>query len=109
MFGQRKKVRPGQQRKQCKHPSQACQAHQACQAMPSNASNASTSSNVTSFLSKMLTSPDVMLDPSFFNTDLVGLENLFVQTCFKTCELERKKEKEKKQEAVSAAVEVQIF
>jgi hypothetical protein len=76
---------------------------------PSMPSNTSTSSNVMSFLSKMLASPDVMLDPSFFNTDLAGLENMFVQTCFETCELERKKEKEKKQEAVSAAVEAQIF
>jgi hypothetical protein len=76
---------------------------------PSTPSNTSASSNVVSFLSKTLASPDVMLDPSFFNMDLAGLKNLFVQTCFDTCELERKKEKKKKQEAVSAALEVQIF
>jgi hypothetical protein len=61
------------------------------------------------FFSKMLTSPEVMQHPSFFNADLAGLEKMFVQTCFETCELARKKEKEKKQEAFSAAVEVQIF
>jgi hypothetical protein len=111
MFGRRKKSDqdnnasnasiPAKHAKHTKHTKHTKHAKQRKQS--------STSSNVTSFLSKMLTSRDVMLDPSFFNKDLVGLENLFVQTCFKTCELERKKEKEKKQEAVSAAVEVQIF
>ncbi len=67
--------------------------------------------NLKEFLHKMLASPDVIDDPSFFKKDLspAMLQSMFLDTCDKTCELERKKEKERKQEAVGAALEVQIF
>jgi hypothetical protein len=47
-----------------------------------------------------------MLDsPSFFMKDMTAesLHRLFLETCKETCALEIKKQKEKKQEAVSAA------
>jgi hypothetical protein len=62
-----------------------------------------------SFLSKILASPDAMKNPSFFTVDKNKLESMFLQTCNETCELERRKQKEKKQEAVSVAVQLQIF
>ena len=37
------------------------------------------------------------------------IESMFLETCKETCELARRKVKEKNQEAVSVAVEIQFF
>jgi hypothetical protein len=53
-----------------------------------------------------------MLDsPSFFMKDMTAesLQRLFLETCKETCTLAIKKQKEKKQEAVSAASQAQPF
>jgi hypothetical protein len=64
--------------------------------------------NLKMFLSKVLASPDVMQDPSFFKEMDDSLLHSMLQTCYETCDLERKKEKEQ-EEAVSAAVPIQNF
>jgi hypothetical protein len=67
-----------------------------------NATITGSPSYIESFLSKILASPDVMKNPSFFKVDKNKLESMFLQTCNETCKLERRKQKEKKQEAILA-------
>jgi hypothetical protein len=67
--------------------------------------------NLKEFLSKILAHPNIVDNDLFFRKDLSPemLESMFLQTCKETCAKEIKKQKEKKQEAVSAAVQVNMF
>jgi len=77
----------------------------------SSSSPPSPHQNLKDFLSKILAVPDMVDHESFFRKDLspVMLESMFLQTCNETCVSEIQKQKEKKQEAVSAAVQVNVF
>jgi hypothetical protein len=68
--------------------------------------------NLKDLLSKIIASPSMLEDPSFFKNDLSekDLQLIFEATCIETCcELERRQEMVKKQKAVSDAVEVKCF
>jgi hypothetical protein len=67
--------------------------------------------NLKDFLSKIVAPADMLDSPSFFMKDMTAesLQRLFLETCKETCALEIKKQKEKKQEAVSAASQAQPF
>ena len=69
--------------------------------------------NLKEFLSTILSSPEMIDDPSFFKQDIstAMLASMFIDTCDKTSELERNKKEndDKKQKAVGAAVDVREF
>ena len=63
------------------------------------------------FLSQILQSPEAMDSPSFFKEGMTleTIESMFLETCNQACELDQRERKEKTQEAVSVAVEINVF